>query len=80
MKTVSVAYMQREEDLRYSDDIEAKVKQLSSIYGTRFISLPPVSDEISSSMIRQMLHDNVRIDTLVPEKVAEYIYLHRLYE
>ena len=29
LKTVSVAYMQREEDLRYSDDIEAKVKQLS---------------------------------------------------
>lgn len=80
LKMCSVAYMQREDDLRYSGEVVEKVKLLSGTFGTKFIALPPVSDEISSSDIRQMVHDGKDITNVVPSKVAEYIYKHGLYK
>lgn len=80
LKTVSVAYMQREDDLRYDADVRDKIDFLHNKYGTEFISLSPVSDEISSSMIREMVQSGESIKGVVTDDVAEYIYNQNLYK
>ncbi len=79
LKSVSVAYMQREDDLRYNGEVAAKIKSLHESFGTEFTALPNVSCEISSSEIRRMIRDNLPLTGFIPEKVEEYIYKSGLY-
>ncbi len=79
LKIASIAYMQREDDLRYDAAVSTKARELKEKYGTSIIALPPISDEISSSMIRQAVHGEKDISKLVPRKVADYIAENRLY-
>ncbi len=80
LKIASVAYMQREDDLRYDAAVSEKARNLKTEYGTDIIALPPVSQEISSSMIRQKVFDGEDISLYVPRRVAEYIRLNGLYK
>lgn len=79
LSIISVAYMQRENDLRFDSAVKDTVERLHIMYGTEFIALPPVSDEISSSMIRKMIQEKEDITGLVDENVAKFIYDQELY-
>ena len=76
---VTVAYMQREDDGRYAVEIAEKVQQLTKTCGARFIALPPLSIEISSSAIRDSVRQGKDIGMFVPEGVASYIRREGLY-
>ncbi|MBQ5390227.1 MAG: nicotinate (nicotinamide) nucleotide adenylyltransferase [Clostridia bacterium] len=80
LKLVTVAYMQREDDGRYTDAMTAKAKVLSEECGARFIELPPVSVEVSSSEIRERLQRGGDITDLVPSEVSAYILRKGLYK
>ncbi len=79
LRIASVVYMQREDDLRYDGAVNAKARELRATFGTDIVALPPVSDEISSSMIRNAVKNSKDISGYVPQKVAEYILENRLY-
>lgn len=78
-KLASVAYMQREGDFRFNDEVEQKVKQLTEDFNARFIKIPAVPYEVSSSEIRTRLRRGEDISDLVPSSVAKYILREGLY-
>ena len=80
LSIASIAYMQREDDLRYDAEVSTKARELTALYGTEIVALPPVSDEISSSMVREAVYSGQDITHLVPKNVAEYIAEHHLYK
>ena len=79
LQLATVAYMQREDDGRYADEMEAKVKMLTQKYGAHIIALPSVSMEVSSSVIREKMQHGADITELVPCAVAAYIQREGLY-
>ncbi len=79
LKIASIAYMQREDDLRYDAEVAEKARLLSKLYGTKIVALPPVSEEISSSMVRSAVKNGEDISRFVPKKVDEYIKEKELY-
>lgn len=79
LRTVSVAYMQREADGRLADVLAHKEKELALKYGTRFFPLSPIAIEISSTEIRDLVHHGENISKHVPQRVAEYIAKEGLY-
>lgn len=79
LRIASVAYMQREDDLRFDGQVSAKARELRKTYGTDVIALPPVSDEISSSMVRNAVKNGNDISGYVAQKVADYILENQLY-
>ena len=54
-------------------------RQLSAQFGTEIILLDSVS-ELSSTTVRERIHDALPIDDLVPESVALEIYVRGLYQ
>lgn len=79
LQLATVAYMQREDDGRYADEMKAKVQMLTQKYGAHIIALPPVSVEVSSSVIRENVQRGADIAELVPHAVAAYIQREGLY-
>lgn len=79
LKLAAIAYMQREDDGRYTDAILQKVEQLTADCDARFIALPSVSAEVSSSTIRERVQRGEDITELVPESIASYIRKEGLY-
>ena len=57
-----------------------KTIERSHIYFDKAIILDTPSIEISSTEIRDRVQKGLPIDFLVPDKVKEYIYQHRLYK
>ncbi|MBR5538780.1 MAG: nicotinate (nicotinamide) nucleotide adenylyltransferase [Clostridia bacterium] len=79
MKIATVAYMQRESDLRLNESVEAKAKDLVERFNARLIKIPEVPFEVSSSEIREKIKRGESISHLVPKAVEEYIYREGLY-
>lgn len=79
LQLASVAYMQREEDGRYADQMAEKAAWLTEECGARLIALPPVSVDVSSSDIRECVRRGEDITAYVPENVAAYILAEGLY-
>ncbi|MBE6679469.1 MAG: nicotinate (nicotinamide) nucleotide adenylyltransferase [Ruminococcaceae bacterium] len=79
LRMASVAYMQREDDSRYAEKLSAKAKKLNEKYGTEIVALPPISAEISSSMVRRAIKEGKEISEFVPANVAKYILKNGLY-
>lgn len=79
ISTVSVAYMQREEDCRYQEKVAEKAAWLSEHYGAELISLNSVPCEISSGDVRKAVRNGEDISGMVPESVARYIATQGLY-
>lgn len=79
LKLSKVAYMQREEDLRFAQAVEVKARELSEQYGAEFIRIPYVPIEVSSSEIRDRIKRGEDITDLVPVSVAEYIRREGIY-
>lgn len=79
ISTVSVAYMQREEDCRYRGEIAEKAEWLSEHHGAELISLNSVPREISSGDVRKAVRNGEDISGMVPESVARYIATQGLY-
>mgnify|MGYP003308474455 CR=1 FL=1 len=79
MNLATVAYMQRESDLRLNESVEAKAKDLVERFNARLIKIPEVPFEVSSSEIRERVKHGESISHLVPKAVEEYIYREGLY-
>ncbi len=79
LKHIEVAYMQREEDLRYNSEVEEKISFLSENYGVKFVKIEASPIEISSSEIRSRVQRGEDISELVPLEVAEFIRKEGLY-
>ena len=79
LRTVSVAYMQREKDGRFAAALRQKAKELTEKYGTRCTLIPTVAQEISSTEIRDIVRSGKDISAFVPLRVAEYIAKEGLY-
>lgn len=79
LQLAAVAYMQREDDERVAEAMAQKAEQLKSECGARFIALPHVTEEMSSSDIRQRVQSGENITLFVPERVATYILREGLY-
>ena len=79
LKTVSIAYMQREEGPCLASALLEKEKELAEKYGTQFFRLPAVAKEISSTQVRENVHLGKEFATLVPKCVAQYILEEGLY-
>ncbi len=76
----SVAYMQREEDGRNADALQAKAAELREKYHAEIIALPPIAKEVSSSRIRECIFAGKDISAYVPACVAQYIVEEGLYK
>lgn len=79
MKLATVAYMQRESDLRLSDMVELKAAELIERFNARLVRIPEVPFEVSSSEIRDRIKRGEDISAFVPSAVADYIYREGLY-
>ncbi len=55
------------------------VEHLKKLYGTKVVLLEEVSP-LSSTQIRNNIHDALPIKGLIPEKAEHYIYLHGCYQ
>ena len=75
----TVAYMQREDDLRFNDQVEKKVAELEDRFMTKIIKIPGVPIEVSSSEVREKIAKGDDISKLVPFGVAEYIMREGIY-
>lgn len=80
LKMVSVAYMQREEDHRYAEQLAQKACYLTESCGARLIALSPFPQEISSSAVRAAVQNGEDISSYVPASVAQYIAKEGLYK
>lgn len=79
MKLATVAYMQRESDLRLNDSVNQKAAELVERFNARLVQIPEIPFEVSSSEIRDRIKRGDDISELVPKSVAEYIYREGLY-
>lgn len=62
------------------EEMEQKRRELEVKYGARIMLLSFLAMEISSTEIRERIHDGKSIRYLVPEKVRKYIEEHHIYE
>ena len=78
-KFATVAYMQREEDFRFNEEVEKKVAELSDRFIADIIKIPAVPIEVSSSEVREKIAKGEDISELVPKGVGEYIKREGIY-
>ena len=78
-KFATVAYMQREEDFRFNEEVEKKVAELSDRFIADIIKIPAVPIEVSSSEVRKKIAKGEDISELVPKGVGEYIKREGIY-
>ena len=62
------------------DDLKTKAEELKSLYNARICFLHIDEIDISSSMIRERVHEGSNIDGLVDDKVYKYILDNNLYK
>lgn len=61
-------------------DMDAQITYLQEKFSAKISLLEMDAMELSSSMIRDRIRDNLSIRGLVPEAVETYIYEHKLYQ
>lgn len=64
---------------RADRSIDEQIAYLTQTYQARIYRLHCEEVDISSQELRQMVSDGRRLDQLMPESVADYIYSHKLY-
>ncbi len=67
-------------DDKSQTDMEQQITYLKGKFGADISLLEVNPMDISSSMIRERVRDNLAIHDLVPETVETYIYSHKLYQ
>lgn len=63
----------------YSDDLEAKIKEIADKFGGEILLVDGPFLNISSTEIRERVREGKSIDDFVPKKVVEYIKENKLY-